>query len=239
MNILLVNDDGYTSKGINLLKEVLLKYGDVYMVAPYEYMSGKSISLTIFEPLKIHKINDRSYAVEGTPADCVSFALTSLDIKFDLVISGINEGMNVTYDTLHSGTIGACIEALIYKTPAIAFSCHYNMEFVIDYVDMVMEYIFKHNLLSLDYLINVNFPYGNKIKGIIFSKLGYRNDKRGFRYDKENDLYVPIRTLIENDIDNLKLDIDVIRNGYISITPLSASLFNEDLYLKLKKDKNL
>lgn len=238
MKILLVNDDGYQALGLKLLKEKLLKYGDVYVVAPYKHMSGKSVSLTIYEPFKVHKIDDKFYAIEGNPADCVSFGLTSLGIQFDLVCSGINNGMNVTYDILHSGTIGACIEALMYKTRAIAFSMEGNMEIMINYVDMALEYVFNNNLLSLDYFVSINFPYGDKVNGIVFSRCGYRNDKRYFVYDDKNDVYVPHRIIVDDNKDE-NADVNLIRTGYISITPLSKSFYDENLYLKLKLDKKL
>jgi 5'-nucleotidase len=85
MNILLVNDDGYKSSNLELLRKELSKYGQVYVVAPEEAMSGKSVALTIFSSIKVKKHNDFLYSVEGTPADCVNFGLTALDIKFDLV----------------------------------------------------------------------------------------------------------------------------------------------------------
>ncbi len=238
MKILLVNDDGYNSEGLILLRDELKKYGDVYVVAPYHHMSGKSIALTIFEPIKVHKIDEKFYALEGMPADCVSFGLTSLKIKFDLVVSGINNGLNVSYDTLHSGTIGACVESLMYQTPAIAFSLEKNLKKMINYVDMVMEYIFKNELLSNEYFLNVNFPYGDVVKDIIFSKCGFRNDKRYFVYDENKDVYIPHR-IINNDNNDDFADINLINKGYISITPLYRSLFNKELYLNLKKNKKI
>ena len=78
MKILLTNDDGYNAIGIQILKEKLSKYGEVTIVAPFTHMSGKSIAITIGEWMKVDKINDDTYAVHGTPADCVSFALAGL-----------------------------------------------------------------------------------------------------------------------------------------------------------------
>ena len=151
MKILLVNDDGYKSSNLELLRKELEKFGEVFVVAPEEAMSGKSVALTIFSTIKVKKHHDHLYSIEGTPADCVCFGLNSLGIKFDLVCSGINFGHNITYDVMHSGTIGACVEALMYETPAIAWSSEKFHEENSQYIDEVMKYILEKNLLSLDY----------------------------------------------------------------------------------------
>ena len=86
MNILLTNDDGYFATGINLLKYKLSKYGRVVVVAPKKAMSAKSVSITIGESVEVKKLADDFYYMEGTPADCVAFGLSSLNVKFDIVI---------------------------------------------------------------------------------------------------------------------------------------------------------
>ena len=180
MKILLVNDDGYKSSNLELLRKELEKFGEVFVVAPEEAMSGKSVALTIFSTIKVKKHHDHLYSIEGTPADCVCFGLNSLGIKFDLVCSGINFGHNITYDVMHSGTIGACVEALMYETPAIAWSSEKFHEENSHYIDEVMKYILEKNLLSLDYFLNVNFPNSPTNKGIVFSTSVYRKDERYF-----------------------------------------------------------
>ena len=237
MNILLVNDDGYKSTNLELLRNELSKFGDVYVVAPEESMSGKSIALTIFSSIKVRKHNERLYSIEGTPADCVCYGLNSLGIKFDLVCSGINFGHNITYDVMHSGTIGACVEALMYDTPAIAFSSEKNHEENSINVEKVMNYIFKHSLLSTDYFLNVNFPLSTSNKGIIFSTLEYRRDKRFFEIEEGK--ATPKRIVDDPNKYPENSDVYLVENEYISITPLLRSLFSIDLYNKIKKDKNL
>ena len=80
MKILLVNDDGYGSKGIETLKELISPYGEVYVVAPEHAMSGKSVAITIYEPLKVRKRGINEYSLDGTPADCVFYGLTHLGV---------------------------------------------------------------------------------------------------------------------------------------------------------------
>ena len=87
MKFLLTNDDGYNAQGILLLKDKLLKYGEVTIVAPFEHMSAKSAAITLGEWLKVDKIDENTYAVHGTPTDSANLALGGLDIDFDLVFS--------------------------------------------------------------------------------------------------------------------------------------------------------
>ena len=237
MKILLVNDDGYKSSNLELLRNELEKFGEVFVVAPEEAMSGKSVALTIFSTIKVKKHHDHLYSIEGTPADCVCFGLNSLGIKFDLVCSGINFGHNITYDVMHSGTIGACVEALMYETPAIAWSSEKFHEENSQYIDEVMKYILEKNLLSLDYFLNINFPNSPTNKGIVFSTLEYRKDERYFVL--EDGVATPKRTVDDPNKYPANSDVYLAENEYISITPLLKSFFSKDLYERIKKDKNL
>jgi len=177
MKILLTNDDGYNSIGIKILFEKLKKYGEVTLIAPEEAMSGKSVSITFGRSVRVNEIEPNVFAMEGTPADCVAFGLSSLNKKFDLVISGINDGLNVSFDTLYSGTIGACLEALTYRVPAIAFSTNIgNFDVASKNIEVVLDYVLDNKLLSKEYLLNVNFPNGNDVKGIKMTKLHYRKE---------------------------------------------------------------
>ena len=184
MNILLTNDDGYDSRGINILKDKLSKYGTVVVVAPDSPMSAKSTSITIGRRLHLNKENKNVFSCDGTPADCVSMGIALLDIKFDLVVSGCNNGLNISYDTIYSGTIGACLQALMYRIPAIAFSTPYDkFELVEKHFEEVFDYILKKNIISNQYLLNVNFPDGEVIKGIELGELYYRNDDQLMKQD--------------------------------------------------------
>ena len=221
MNILLTNDDGYNSEGILLLKEKLSKYGTVVVAAPLNHMSAKSTSITLGRGFAVKQIDGTTFAVDGTPADCVSFACNALSIKFDLVVSGCNAGLNISYDTMYSGTIGATLEGLRNKIPSIAFSCHFNFELVKEHFDEVFEYVLNKHILSTEYLLNVNFPMGEEYKGIKISTLHYRDDTNYFI--KKDDGYWAYRhceTDFSNDQDS---DCFLVEHGYVSITPLNKS----------------
>ncbi len=237
--ILLVNDDGYSSDALLALEKELAPYGEVYVVAPKGARSGSGMALTIVNHVEIEKRHEHLYIVDATPADCVSFALTSLPIKFDLTVSGINYGHNLTYDVMHSGTCGACAESLFYGVPAIAFSGEKNVVPSAKLVSQALDYIFNHDLLSLDYFLNVNFPIDvDNAKGIKFTKLDFRNDSRWFEYDEKSNIATPKR-IIGNKCGIGDGDVETVKDGYISITPLMKSFFSIDLYERIKKDKNL
>ena len=233
MKILLTNDDGYNAIGIQILKEKLSKYGQVTIVAPFTHMSGKSISITIGEWMKVEKINDDTYAVHGTPADCVSFALAGLKEDFDIVVSGCNNGHNLSYDTLFSGTVGACLSALMGRKKTVAFSAPFDDFSVLeDNFDEIWEYIDKYNLLSNEYLLNINLPRESS-KGIKLGKLYYRNDF--YYFNKRDDEYYALREM--EAADNMPPDTDgrQVKDGYVSITPITRVPFDENLFNELVK----
>ncbi|HHT67395.1 MAG TPA: 5'/3'-nucleotidase SurE [Erysipelotrichaceae bacterium] len=232
MKILLVNDDGYQAQGLKLLHEKLKKIGDVTVVVPYSNMSGKSVSLTIRGSLKVEKIDEQFYAIHGTPADCTSFALNGLNQKFDLVVTGCNDGHNLSYDVLFSGTVGAALIGSISGHKAIAFSCPFDDFYgLVNNFEEVWNYVLKYDLLSENYVLNVNFPNGSP-KGIKLGKLYYRRDYNYYKKDEQG--YYGQRDL-ENYLD-MPEDADArhVDEGYISIVPVSNKPFDERLLEKLK-----
>lgn len=222
MIILLTNDDGYNAKGINLLKKLLSPYGRVVVVAPKTVMSAKSVALNLTSPIEVKKEDEDLYIVDSTPADCVAYALSSLDIKFDLVVSGINHGHNISYDTMYSGTIGACLQALTYRVPAIAFSCEHNFEIVEKYFKDVVSYVKEKELLSDQYLINVNFPLGSEVKGIKETHIYYRKEVTSYKKVDDN-MYQAYRKLHDEDCNDINSDVYAINNGFISITKMKRT----------------
>jgi|AntAceMinimDraft_18_1070375.scaffolds.fasta_scaffold08611_4 5'-nucleotidase len=220
MKILLTNDDGYKSKGIRILLEKLQKYGDVILVAPEKHMSGMSMSRAFWDRIEVKKHEDNIYSVNGTPADSVVVALYGLNIRPDLLISGINDGYNLSTDTAYSGTIGAAMEAVKAGIPAIAFSSDFrgfqNAEKDFDYV---MNYILNRDLTSKHYLLNVNFLRNTykKAKGIMITDIGKRPMLN--YYEKEGNHYLAKRKIMDYTPEE-GTDLYAIRNSYISITPL-------------------
>ncbi|MFW5794668.1 MAG: 5'/3'-nucleotidase SurE [Bacillota bacterium] len=220
MKILLTNDDGYNAEGIQYLYKILLSYGDTYLVAPNKHMSGSSVSRIFWNKVKVFEHGEKIYSVEGTPADSVSLALHGLNIRPDVVISGINSGFNLGADTVYSGTVGACMEALKSKIPAIALSADYNhLAQAKKDIKKVLNFIFDNDLLSKKYLLNVNFVAKNfkKSKDIMITDLGFR-PTRHF-YVKEDGFYVTKRNFLNEDFKE-GTDLFAVNEGYISITPL-------------------
>lgn len=233
MNILLTNDDGYTATGIKLLKKLLSKYGRVVIVAPLEAMSAMSVSITLRKPLHLQKHEEDVYSLSGTPADCVAFGLSSLGIDFDLVVSGCNHGLNVSYDVLFSGTIGACLMGLTYHKKCMAISCENNFDIVEKHFDEFYRYIVCKDLLSTQYLLNVNFPIKEEVKGIKLTTLYYRDETTYFI--KDNDDYIALRNLKHEYDSDKDSDCYAVYHSYISITPLDKTCFNIDLFNRIKR----
>lgn len=166
MRIMLINDDGYFAQGIQYLYNFLVKRGhDVYIVAPKSEMSATSSSLTIHSHLEVEKINDHTYAVDGTPVDCLKLGLSkcSGDKLPDLVMSGINIGPNLGTDTLYSGTVGGAMDGAILGFPTIALST--NREFgklgpgddFDTYLEKAVDIAVKSNIPKYT-MLNFNIP---------------------------------------------------------------------------------
>lgn len=234
MNILLTNDDGYGAPGIVLLEEILKAYGTVYVVAPKVGKSGASSSLTIRKWVDLKKVDNHHFIIDGNPVDCVIYGLTGLNVSFDLVVSGCNNGYNISFDCIYSGTIGACFQALVHHVPTIAFSTDFDQFIGIQsMIIRTIEYILKNQLLNKHYLLNVNLPKDtlHVEQGILLT----RQFIRTIHYEclqQEGKVYLG-RLQIEEPTDDLYDDVYAIKNGYISITPLQMTRFNEELYQSL------
>jgi 5'-nucleotidase len=161
MRILISNDDGYLAPGIEALADALASIADVVVVAPDNNRSGASNSLTLERPLSVQRAANGFYFVNGTPTDCVHVALTGmLDVRPDLVVSGINNGQNMGDDTLYSGTVAAATEAFLFGLPAIAFSqVHHGWEHVDSAARLARDIVMRRfDELPSPYLLNVNIP---------------------------------------------------------------------------------
>mgnify|MGYP002706728029 FL=1 len=181
MKILLTNDDGIGAKGISVLANWAKRLGEVTVIAPKSEQSGKSHGINIHSEMEIKEVDfpgaERAFAVDSTPADCVRFALLGLGEKFDLVLSGINCGLNIGTDIVYSGTVGAIFEAAAEGVPAVAVSTQPDyLDGVGDHLDRVCDFFVKHGLLSHSSLYNVNIP--KDAKEILFTRQGgrYYND---------------------------------------------------------------
>src|SRR4026207_80902 len=121
--ILVTNDDGYFSPGIEALADALQSLGDVLIVAPHTGASAVGHALTLRRPLRVEKIRHQVYSVDGTPTDCVNIAIDEIMPEPPvLVVSGINKGLNVGDDVTYSGTVAGAFEAALLGYPGIAVS---------------------------------------------------------------------------------------------------------------------
>jgi len=219
LNILLVNDDGIDSTRLKFTEKVLSHYGQVTVVAPKVQQSGKSVAISMGS-IKFKKHDDYHYAVEGTPADCVTFALYGLNVQPDIVVSGVNNGYNIGVDTMYSGTVGAAMQANYHGYSSIALSAdHKGFEIVEQELSHVITHILDHKLYSNEFVLNVNFPKNkfDKSKGIINTKTAFLKYEVYSRI--ENDTFYIERELITDDIPK-DSDRYAIENSYISIAKI-------------------
>ncbi|MDI6605163.1 MAG: 5'/3'-nucleotidase SurE [Thermoanaerobacteraceae bacterium] len=245
MNILLTNDDGVNALGINKLADFLKNYYNTIVVAPERERSAVSHAITLHKPLRLTNIRKESnieiYYVNGTPSDCIKLAIdVVLDNKPDIVISGINWGLNLGTDILYSGTVSAAIEAAINGIPSMAVS----LEEDADLNDKTI-YIFIKNLieetiqkgLPKHTLLNVNIPKKIKNdKGIKITSLGLINYVENFtkRIDPRGKEYYWMAGKLLDNYKDEGSDIVSVKNGYISITPIHFDLTEYTLAEKLK-----
>src|SRR4051812_40377506 len=123
MRILIANDDGIESPGIQALANAAAELGEVIVVAPHRERSTAGHSLTLHKPLRIHTVGKNRYSTSGTPADCIYLGVREiLKEKPDLVLSGLNCGANLGTDIYYSGTVAAAREGALLKIPSYAFS---------------------------------------------------------------------------------------------------------------------
>lgn len=181
MKILVSNDDGYLATGITTLAKALSEVADIVVVAPDRNHSGASNSLTLHTPLRIHKVEESRYFVNGTPSDCVHLALSGfLEQDPDIVVSGINHGANLGDDVIYSGTVAAAMEGRFLGFPAIAVSLvgHHASHFETAgrVTCELIERLQRHPLPS-DVILNVNVPDRpyEQLSGVVATRLGFRH----------------------------------------------------------------
>ena len=163
MKILITNDDGLFAPGIVPLVEFAKTLGEVTVVAPLVEQSGKSHAIEFKKPYEIKKQDIfegvRAYSCDSTPADCVRFGINGLKEKYDLVLSGINCGVNLGVDMIYSGTVAAIFEAAYWGTNAIALSTYPDtLTDASSQLSRIYRYIKENKLFDLNPIYNVNIP---------------------------------------------------------------------------------
>lgn len=231
--ILITNDDGYHSEGIEALEAAMREVGEVYTVAPASEMSGASHSLTLARPLRIRQIDERHWTVDGTPTDCVTLALNRIlppELRPDICVSGINHGANLGDDASYSGTVAGALEATILGVPGIAFSLVATRSH--DFTEsarMAKQITAKAVAEGIPEftLLNVNVPKGLP-KGIRVTKQGFKSARPVIseHIDPRGKPYYWIGEVRDGFRAEGGTDFEAIDEGFVSVTPMRADLTN-------------
>ncbi len=228
--ILITNDDGVYSEGIRLLANSLRRLAEVVVVAPDREQSATGHSLTLTRPLRLQKLEENFFAVDGTPTDCVNLAVLWLlrDKPVDLVVSGINFGLNVGDDVTYSGTVSATFEGSLLGLPSIAFSQEVaegmSFERSAGLAARFVAGLLEETDLPRGLLLNVNFPALNP-HGVRFTRLGKRVYRQSVveKIDPRGLAYYWIAGTPEWQEDE-GTDHEAVQKGYVSVTPLHLDL---------------
>jgi len=232
MRILITNDDGARAEGIRLLEDIARTLSDdVWIVAPEFDQSGVSHSISLHEPLRVHREDARRFFVRGTPADCVALGVAHLlDGPPDIVLSGVNRGGNMADSIAYSGTVGAAMTALMMRVPAIALSQYFrgvtiHWETARAFAPPLIERLLAANW-PRPMAPNVNFPAcpPEEVEGVAVCRPGHgfidgleveeRVDVRGLSYHWLKFRHAP------HAIDDPLCDYAQLRANKITVTPL-------------------
>lgn len=248
MRILISNDDSINAPGIQMLEKIARTLtDDVWIVAPEVEHSGAGHSLTLGRPLRLRKIEEKKFAVDGTPTDCIAIALKDIlkDRMPDLMLSGVNYGANLGEDITYSGTIAAAMEATILGVPAIALSQMVKSgsmpkwetaeHFAADIIKKLLR-----EKWPADVLINLNFPNEDPkdIRGVRVVKHGMRHEKGDITlwHDPRGEPFHWIASSFRGEeTDEPHTDLACISDGFITMTPLHLDLTHYETLARLKE----
>ncbi|HEU0264353.1 MAG TPA: 5'/3'-nucleotidase SurE [Geobacterales bacterium] len=243
MRILVTNDDGIHAPGILALAEAMRTIGNVTVVAPDRERSAVGHALTLHHPLRVNVLSEETFAVDGTPTDCVNLGIhTLLREKPDLVVSGINRGGNLGDDITYSGTVSAAMEATLMGIPAFAVSLvtqgeGSNYTTAASFAARIAQQVVARGLPP-DTFFNVNVPDlpADQLLPPMITSQGRRRyggaivektDPRGRNYywiDSVQQEFLPI----------VGSDFDAVSRRHISITPLHLDLTNYNSFCLLQ-----
>jgi 5'-nucleotidase len=245
VRVLLSNDDGVLAKGLRALARALNSLGEVVVVAPEREQSASSRALTLERPLRIRRVEERFYSVDGTPTDCVLLAVRGIPgvLKFqpDLIVSGINHGPNLGDDVTYSGTVAAAAEGCLMGIPSIAISLAAWNPSEFDEAARVARILVDQVMaraLPNGTLLNINLPNlpMSELKGVRLTRLGKRvypevileqQDPRGkpcYWIGGEK----PTWEREEG------VDFAAVEEGYVSVTPLHMDLTHHGMLETLR-----
>ena len=226
--ILLSNDDGIHAPGLRALAESLGATGEVSILAPLTEQSATSHALTLHHPLRVKEMGPRTFAVEGTPTDCVLLAVREfLPERPDLVVSGVNQGPNMGEDVIYSGTVAAAMEGAILGIPSMAVSLA-SWEVVNFGPAAAIARAVAEALLAAGppprFLVNVNIPPlpREAIRGVRVTRLGTRvyHDAIVKKMDPRGRAYYWIGGAMPSWEAGSDTDFAAVEAGYVSLTPL-------------------
>ena len=243
MRILVTNDDGIHAEGLDVCEKIARSLSDdVWVIAPEYDQSGVAHSLSLNDPLRLRQIDDRRFAVRGTPTDCVIMGVRHLlnGHDPDLVLSGVNRGRNAGEDVIYSGTIAGAMEGTVLGLPSIALSQAYNSRGgQPPHWDTALRYapdIIRRSLakgIPADVLLNVNFPNcpPDAVKRIAVTTQGRRRQER-LHIDKRTDgrgnpyyWIAYVRQVATKAADGS--DLAALDENYIAVTPLRLDLTDD------------
>lgn len=248
--VMLSNDDGIHSHGIRMLEEAVRSLTpDVFVVAPENEQSAAGHSLTIHQPLRIKKYDDRHISVYGTPTDCVLMGVQKImkSGRPDMVLSGVNHGQNTGDDVTYSGTVAAAIEAALLGIPSIAFSQRYSEEagkpdwsIPKAWIPRILQSVAGFEI-ERNALLNVNFPAlppGAQPKGLRVVAQGHgkpADDDIVECIDPRGRPYFWIGPPAPRDgIEGVDTDNGALNAGWITVTPLTLNLTHVAALERLK-----
>jgi 5'-nucleotidase len=249
MRLLLTNDDGILAEGFNLLRRVAAEFGEVYVIAPDRERSAASHAITLDSPLRAEEVEEGAFALNGTPVDCVWVGLNHLlgDIRPDLVISGINRGANLGSDVVYSGTVSAAMEGSMKGVPALALSFVGGPDYPFQDLEAAVRKVLKRfteELPPAGTVYNINFPHPTRMKEghpIALTSLGERfySQEVVVREDPRGKSYFWVGGSESTHTDIPGSDCNAIRDGSISVTPISLNFTNHEVLEDLRaKDSN-
>jgi len=227
--ILVTNDDGVHAQGVGALAEALGSLGDVYVVAPDREQSAVGHALTLHRPLRVDRIGERRFAVNGTPSDCVNLGVLGLLPEPPvLVVSGINHGSNLGDDVTYSGTVSAAMEGTLLGVPSMAVSQAEGEASGFDAAGRVAELVAARVLvegLPAKTLLNINVPRG-ELRGIRLTRLGHRvyREKVVQEVDPRGRPYFWIGAGPPEWQEDEASDIAAVHAGFAAVTPLHLDL---------------
>lgn len=243
--ILITNDDGDTAKGIDVLTRLMMKLGDVIVMAPDGPRSAQSNALTVTHPIRFKKLEESEglirYSCTGTPTDCVKLALNEVvDKKPDLIVAGINHGSNAAVNIIYSGTMGAVLEGCESGILSIGFSiCDHSANADFTHFEPFILQITEAALangLPRGVCLNVNAPIG-KIEGIRIARQcdGQWTKEFAKRIDPVGRAYFWLTGNFENhEPESEDTDEWALANGYISVVPSKIDLTAYESIASLK-----